>query len=223
MAFFYAREVIFMARATQPVSIECDDFIIEFDALMEESKTLETEVPQYPTEEGFVISDSIILQPITLSMTLYVTNTPVTWKGIHTPSPTRVQDVLSEIEELYYTKTPVTVTTSEESFFNMAITSIEFTKNLENGTSREIPISFQEIRVTQAQTTTIPESYGKSGKTGKNAGTAKTKSSGTGAGSGSGGGSGSEGSNPSDAYALAKGGGLTDTGIGRFIGGFLKG
>ena len=163
-----------MPYAKQPVSIDG----IEFDALMEESKTLEADVPSYPTEAGFSVSDSIILRPLTLSMTLFLTNTPVTWKAKHGASPSRVQDVLKQLEGLYFKKKLVTLSTSEKTYENMAIVSIELTKSKETGTSREIPITFQEIRITESQKTTIPASYGKSGATGKNAGTASTKTKG---------------------------------------------
>ena len=46
-----------MARAKQPVSING----IEFDALIDESRTLEATVPEYSVESGFSVSDAIIL------------------------------------------------------------------------------------------------------------------------------------------------------------------
>lgn len=65
-----------MARAKQPVSV--DD--IEFDALIDSEEGYEADVPEYPTEKGFSVSDSIVLKADTLNMTLYVTDTPVTWR-----------------------------------------------------------------------------------------------------------------------------------------------
>ena len=186
-----------MARARQPTTING----IAFDALIDETKTLESDVPSYPVESGFEVSDSIILKPLALSMTLFLTNTPVTWKARHGTSTSRVTDVLKLLEDLYFKKTPVTVVTNERTYRNMAILSIELTKNKENGTSREIPISFQEIRVTESQTTTIPASYGKSGATGANAGTASTKTSSSAESS-------STGSGGSILYSLASSTGL---------------
>jgi len=159
-----------MAMATQPVSVDG----IEFDALIDLSETWESDVPSYPTEAGFVVSDTIILKPLTLSMTLYLSNMPVTWRERHGSNTSRVQDVTKQLEELYFQKTPVTVITSDKTYRNMAIVSIELTKTKETGASREIPISFQEIRVTESRTTTIPDEYGKSGATGVNAGMANT-------------------------------------------------
>ena len=46
-----------MARAKQPVSVNG----IEFDALIDQTDTLEATVPEYTVEDGFVVSDAIIL------------------------------------------------------------------------------------------------------------------------------------------------------------------
>ena len=47
-----------MARAKQPVSV--DD--IEFDALIDSEEGYEADVPEYPTEKGFSVSDTIVLK-----------------------------------------------------------------------------------------------------------------------------------------------------------------
>ena len=200
-----------MATARQPVSIDG----IEFDALITQTDSYSADVPTYPVEEGFAVSDTVILQPLELSMTLFVSNTPVTWLRRHGSSQTRVQDVLNRLRELYFSRKPVTVSTSERTYQSMAIVSIELSKNLETGTSREIPISFREIRVTESRKTTIPASYGRGGATGANAGTANVTNSATpgsgGAGSGgagSGSSSGDGGTKSSILYGLANGAGL---------------
>lgn len=183
-----------MSKAKQPVSVAG----IEFDALISETRTYEATVPEYAVETGFVVSDDIILGSEKLDMTLYLTDTPVTWR--QHAGQGRVESVIQQLEELYYKKEPVTIVTSEKTFTEMAITSISISKSLEVGYAREIPISFQKIRVTSAKTASIPDSYGKSGKTQAAAGTANTSTStavasvsaGSGA-SGSGSGSGSSG------------------------------
>lgn len=179
-----------MARAKRPVSING----IEFDALIDESRTLEATVPEYSVESGFSVSDAIILSPEKLDMTLFVTNTPVTWYNRHGGSKNRVDSVVKQLEELYYAGEPVTIVTSDATYSNMAIESITFSKSTEVGYAREIPISFKKIRVTSAKTTTIPDSYGKSGATGASAGTASTSSGSSGGGSSGGGSGGSSGS-----------------------------
>lgn len=66
-----------MSKAKQPVSVAG----IEFDALISETRTYEATVPEYAVETGFVVSDDIILGSEKLDMTLYLTDTPVTWRS----------------------------------------------------------------------------------------------------------------------------------------------
>lgn len=159
-----------MAKATQPVSIND----LEFDALIEESHGYEATVPEYAVENGFPVSDHIVFSAETLDMTLYVTNTPVTWFSTHGGDTNRVATVIAKLEEIYYAAEPVTIVTTDRTYTNMAITSIKLSKTVSVGYAREIPISFKRIRVAQAETTTIPSNYGKSGATSAQAGTAST-------------------------------------------------
>lgn len=185
-----------MARAKQPVSVNG----ITFDALISSEHGLEASVPEYPVETGFVVSDAVILGSEKLSMVLFVTDTPVTWRN--QAGMGHAEMVCQQVESLYYTAEPVTVVTTDRVYTNMAITSISISKSTEIGYAREIQASFQKIRITSAGTTTIPDSYGKSGKTAAPAGTANTSagssgSSGRSGGSGSGSGGGSGGSSKS--------------------------
>lgn len=164
-----------MARAKQPVSIDG----LEFDALISTNETLSATVPSYAVEDGYSVSDSIIINAQSISMTLCVTNTPVTWYKRHGASPTRVADVEKKLRQLYFNKTPVTVITTDETYTDMAIESISFSKSVDSANSREIPITLKKIQVTTAKTTTIPSSYGKSGTSGASAGTANTTAANT--------------------------------------------
>lgn len=179
-----------MPRATQPVSING----LEFDALISQNRSLSATVPQYSVEDGFSVSDSIILDPEKMDMVLYVTNTPVTWYRRHGASQDRVNSVCKQIEEIYFAKEPVTIVTSEATYTDMAIEALTISKTTEDGYSRQIQVSFVKIRVTSAKTTTIPDSYGKSGATGAQTGTANTSAGSSGSGGGSGGGSSGGGS-----------------------------
>lgn len=187
-----------MSKARQPVSVDG----IEFDALISESRSYEATVPEYAVESGVSVSDDIILGSEKLDMTLYLTDTPVTWR--EHAGRGRVEAVIQQLEELYYAKSPVTVVTSEKTFTSMAITSMTISKTVENGYAREIPISFQKIRITSSRTATIPSSYGRSGKTQAAAGTANTSSGSFGSKSSSG----SKGSKSSILYGAAKSIGL---------------
>ena len=191
-----------MGKAKQPVNIAG----IEFDALIDQTLDYSADVPEYPTEKGFSVSDNISLKPEVLSMTLFVTDTPVTWKKRFGSGAGRVGRIINQLQNLYFSKKTVTVTTSEATYTDMAITNISFTKSSDVGYASEIPITLKKVIVTSTSTTTIPDSYGKSGASGASSGTANTSSAGGAAagsaGGGSGGSSGSGSSNKKDSSIL---------------------
>ena len=202
-----------MTKPIEPVSIDG----ITFDALVDADETWQSDVPAYPTEAGFEVSDTIIIRSLILNLNVYLTNSPVTWKELHDEGIYRVQDVIKRLRELYFKKTPITVKTNEQDYENMAIVSIGLPTKIETGTSKLIPISLQQVMVTELQTAEIPASYGRGGATGVNAGTAGVAAmapmqgapSGANAGNQS---SGSDGSRGSVLYNLAGSSGLLSGG-----------
>ena len=144
---------------------------IEFDALLNENKNYTSEVPAYAVETGYEVSDNISIKPKTVDITVYLTNTPVTW--IHHGTG-RVESNVSELENLYFSRTLVTLTTRTNVYKNMSIRTFSIIKDETNYTSREIKMSLQEVTVVSSQSTSIPGDYGRGGDTGANAGTAST-------------------------------------------------
>jgi hypothetical protein len=161
-----------VGKATRPASLNG----IEFDALITESRSYEADIPDYPTEDGFNVSDSILRRPFILDVTAFISDTPVTWKNRFGSTKNRTKKVLAMLEDLYFNGSIVTFTTSDKVYKNMGITSLTIPKTKENGLGVEVTFQLKQIRVTKAKTTTIPASYGKSGKTGASGGTASTSS-----------------------------------------------
>jgi len=177
-------------RNIQPVSVAG----IEFPAMLDETQTFTSDIPEYPVETGFVISDNITLQPMELPLTLLLSDTPLTWRG----RVRSMSEAESMLKELYFSKTPFTVVTPSGTFESMGITSMQIKRSSENGYNKEVSLSLKQINVTATKTASIPDSYGKSGATGANAGTASTSAGSTSTGGGSsGGGSGSSGGSSS--------------------------
>lgn len=152
----------------QPVNIGG----IECDALIHHELAMEAEIPDYPVEEGYSVQDTMILKPRTLSLTVIVTNTPITFRS-HA-SLGRVQEVAARFQELYQSRQLITVTSAKGSFQNMGITSLSLPYDVSTKTSLEIPITLKEVLTTTAQTVTIPSEYGRGGDTGTTAGTTNT-------------------------------------------------
>ena len=176
-----------MVRAMQPVSVEG----IEFDALMSSTEAYDATVPEYSVETGFAVSDTIILSPEALDMTLLVSNRPVTWAKRFGNSEDRVAEVVKRLKSLYFQKKLITVTTSSETYTDMAILIHIIPNTNAIMEAMEIPIKDKNYRDTATKTATIPYSNLKSGASAASAGTASTSKGSSGGGSGSGSGSGS--------------------------------
>lgn len=151
----------------QPVNIGG----IACDALIHHELGMETDIPDYPVEEGFSVQDTMILKPKTLTLTVIVSNTPITFRS--GASPTRVQQVAARFQELYTRRELITVTSSKGVFKNMGITSLSLPYDVSTKTSLEIPITLKEVLTTSSKTVTIPSEYGRGGDTGTTAGHCK--------------------------------------------------
>lgn len=161
-----------MANKT-PVSV----WGIEFDALIDETKTMTSTIPEYPVESGFSVSDTIINDPIQVQMTLFLTNTPVTWLYRHGSSTDRVRRVCELIEQKWFEKKLTKIVTSDTTYTNMGLTSISIKKSSDIGYAREISISAKKVRQTKRKTVKIPKYVLKAGESMADAGKASASKS----------------------------------------------
>ena len=167
-----------MARSNlKPVSVAG----IEFDALIDEQKTLSATIPVYPVE--------------------------VTWLYRHGTSNSRVNNICNRIENLWLSKQLVKIVTTDTVYKNMGITSISIKHSKEIGYAREISITAQKVRVTSRKTASIPSYILKAGETMANAGTASTSTTSSSAGTASGSTGGSSGSSSSSGGSSGSSGG----------------
>ncbi len=187
-----------MSKKIQPVSIDG----IEFDALITSSESLAADIPQYPVEDGYEVSDTMILKPLSLEITVFVSNTPLTHLerfGGAEKCRTRVDDVVAQLKKMRAGRKLVTITTNDATYRNMGLESMSIAKSLENGYARQIPMTFKEVIITSTQTVAVPASYGKSGATGASGGSASTSSSSSSS-------SGDSGSNSTILHSMLNGG-----------------
>lgn len=154
----------------EPVSIAG----IEFDALIESEESYEADVPEYPTEKGFCVSDNMAIGAMELSMTLYLTATPITWRASHGVGEDRLISIPEKLVKLYEEREPISVYTQDKTYTDMVIKTISIKRDADTGVAREIPVTFQQIDITSSEKVEIPASIGKSGTTKSNSGTAST-------------------------------------------------
>lgn len=153
---------------------------IEFDALISETVSYSAEVPQYPVESGYSVSDDIITSPLTISATLLVSDLPVTWKARFANQVNRVITVREQLKQLYIKGEPVVYRSSSGIYKNMAIESLSYP--MESGSKAiEISVSLVQVRVTQAEVVDVASSYCRSGTTGEYVGSASVTNATSGA------------------------------------------
>jgi len=160
-----------VAKAKIPASLGG----VKFDAIISRDRTYEAEVPTYPVEDGYSVSDAVLRSPLALNVTAFISNTPVTWKSQLGSTRNRVETVTKQLEDLYFAGKPVTFITSNRVYSNMAITSLTVPETAEMQNAVEVTISLKQVEVTKAKTTTIPSDYGMSGTTGDSGGSAATE------------------------------------------------
>lgn len=157
-------------RPLQPVSING----VEFDALIEGGEEYTANVPSYPVDNGYSVSDNAALDPLKLHMTLYLTPTPVTWLGRHEADINRVNRVCDDLIRVFEERMPIPVYTQEKTYENMVISQIAIKKSPDEGYSREIEVILVQVVITTAETEVVPAEYARSGKSGANAGNGVT-------------------------------------------------
>lgn len=174
-------------RDLQPVSIGG----IELDALMNVQESYNADVPSYPVDTGFAVSDNVALDALELQMTLIITATPVTWLSSHGSGENRLTSIPNQLTRLYETREPIAVITRSKSYSNMVIKTMSISKSEDSGLSKEVSITFTQVTVTSSAEVEIPAKLAKSGTTQANAGSAGTSTvaSGSSGDSGSSGGS----------------------------------
>ena len=153
-----------MERKKQPVTI----WGIEFDALIDEQKTLSSTIPVYPVEEGFPVSDTIINNPVSINLSLYISNTPVTWLYRHGTAPDRVTAQKVRITRKETVEIPSYILKSGETMANAGKTSTSTTSSKS---------SISSASSTNGSSYTTESSYGSNSSSNKGVSEAKKNQS----------------------------------------------
>lgn len=148
---------------------------IEFDAIIDSTEGHTASVPEYPVDNGYSVSDNLALSPMELSMTLYVTATPVTWLARHGSGEDRIRIICDELMNLFESRELFEVITPDRIYSNMVISDLEIKRSQDIGYAIEIPITMKQVTVTISAVTMIPASYARSGATGASTGNASSQ------------------------------------------------
>lgn len=155
--------------------------VIEVDVVVESEFTLESEVSEYPVEDGFVISDNVTQKPIKLSLVVMISPMPVTWyENFKEINQDRVSSAIDEFYKIYEAREPITIVTSQKVWENMVMTSCPIRRSKEDGIAFKGAIDFMQVKKVNTKTEEIPAEYvemltkPKAGASNADAGTAES-------------------------------------------------
>ena len=160
-----------MSRATVPATLGG----VQLDCVIKREASYSAEVPDYPVESGAYTGDTILRKPLELSVTAFLSDTPVTWASLF-GGRGHAQAVKEELLTLYYAGELLEFTTPNDVYENMAITSLSFPED-EYLNAMEVEISLKQVTITSAETI-LAEEYEESGDTDEDAGTTETEEDG---------------------------------------------
>lgn len=160
-------------KASSPASLGG----IEFDSVITKDEQLTAEAPDFATEKGYSVGDTIIIKPTTLSIEAVVANRPVTWFSRHGSSANRISEVTRQLRKMFVDRKLVTYSANGDTWDNMAIVGLSIPDDAESGDSIKVSISLKQITVTEKQTALVTVSFPRGGTSGTNAGSVSSKKS----------------------------------------------
>jgi hypothetical protein len=154
-----------MSKPTIPTSLKSSTLgTVEFDTVLSFDDNMESDIPDYPVEDGAYVSDDILKKPLQIQISGIITNMPVTWRTRHY-STDRVYRVSQQLRNIYLKGELLTLIRPDKVYKNMGITSLSFHKeNYLNAI--EVSLSLKQVTVTQTTAVPISSSYQYSGNTG---------------------------------------------------------
>lgn len=111
------------------------------DVTINEEHSYTSKATQFPIENGEFISDHVIKDPITLSLSGIVSDSPLSILALFN----RSQDAFTRLVRIYDLKEKITVVTGLKIYENMIMTALKIPRNLETGESLNFNMEFQQI------------------------------------------------------------------------------
>lgn len=159
---------------------------LQVDCVVDHVTTFDSQVTEHPIENGFVIADHVARQAMTLSLTVIITPTPVSYFRLLGANPDRLGEAIAYFEQLWLNGEPITVTIPSGIYQDMVMTSCPLPRNVQDGFCYRVALEFKHVVIVSQKTEEIPEqnasgdAVGKAGATGTDAGASSQVNIGTG-------------------------------------------
>jgi hypothetical protein len=146
-------------------SFESDLVSIDFDANLSEGHSWSNDITSNPVERGVEITDHIRELPDQLTLVGFVTNTPFLEGSngniIADDDEDRVQAVIDLLRQIRAEKSTVLVFTKYLLYEDMAIRSVDFTRDASNTNAIIFTVQFQKVVFAETQTVDVPAGISK--------------------------------------------------------------
>jgi hypothetical protein len=159
---------------------------LQVDVVVSKETTFDSEVTQYPVEDGFPVADHVTRNPMALTMEVVCTPTPVTFFADLGANQNRLNEVTNAIMKIYNEGDPITVKTADAIYKDMVMTHAPLPRTVDDGLCYKMQLDFVHVRRVKPKTEDVPEGQtsseaeGKAGESEKDGGTADQNDIGTG-------------------------------------------
>jgi hypothetical protein len=151
----YRDELLHMKVAHTPkrFSIIYNGDQLVFDAATDINPTFTSKVTQFAVEDKSTITDHVILQNPTFTVTAMVSDWAVNLNGERFPEDQ--ESFYRKLREIRDTRSLVSIITPVDTYTNLIMTSVSFPRKSGEGTALVADMSFEQIRVVSNTTTTV--------------------------------------------------------------------
>jgi hypothetical protein len=123
-----------------------DGFVL--DCLLSDNHTFDSEVTEFPVESGSTISDNIRPKPLVITIEAIVSNTPLTFAGnFRGAGSVPSIDCYAKLLAIRRERRLVTIATSLETFFNMALESLGIPRAAGRGDELRFNATFKQVQI----------------------------------------------------------------------------
>ena len=151
----YRDELLHMKVAHTPkrFSIIYNGDQLVFDAATDITPTFTSKVTQFAVEDKSTITDHVILQNPTFSVSAMVSDWATGMNSLRFPEDQ--ESFYKKLKEIRDTRALVSIVTPLDTYTSLIMTSVSFPRRTDGGTALTIEMSFEQIRVVSNTTTTV--------------------------------------------------------------------
>ena len=157
-----ALDFLFSGKSMAKLGVKPD--YIQLDASLKESHNYTAKATAFPIEDGSEISDHVLINPITVTIDGFITNSPIKYlEGFRsdidykTGSGERHKTVFKLLNELFTNKTKIEIITGLESYSDMIIESLTVPRDAATGQALRFSMSLKQIKTTSFKESDLPD------------------------------------------------------------------